>query len=114
MGKIIIILLMLILVNGCASFYDPYQTSFASDPYKEIREYNDSFFDVYHSDLRTWVGKDLADLDQVFTLRGDSSLDVYGTGTVVHEVINPVPELGVHARLIFYVKNNKIYNVVKE
>jgi hypothetical protein len=116
--RIFIILLILgLFLGGCATLYAPYPSSTVSDPYKEIREYNDSFFKVYHSDLRSWVGKTVGELDQAFTAKGSSSLDVYGNGTIIHEVINPGASYGlptVNARLIFYVKKNKIYNVVKE
>ena len=81
------------------------------------RSYNDSFFEVYSSDLRSWVGKTTEELDQVFAAKGRSSLDVYGNGTIIHEPINYGSLYGlpnVSVRLIFYVKNNKIYNIVKE
>lgn len=113
MGRIIVMAAILILTSGCGTLYQPYVSSY-EDPYKEIKEYNSSFFKVYHSDLRVWVGKNVEELGQAFTAGGSSRLDAYGNGTIIHEVINTVPQFAVHARLIFYVKNNKIYNVVKE
>lgn len=117
MQKLIFLFVISLYLTGCAPFigYSPsYTTSRQEDPYREINEYNNAFFKVYHSDLSVWIGRTLQDLKEAFPLGGSSGLDVYGNGTVIHEVINPVSSIGVNARLIFYFKKNKIHNVVKE
>ena len=114
MKKLLAMLVSILLVSGCA-YLNPQPTYTQEDIERETetRRYNDAFDNVYKSDLSIWVGKSPNDLPEAF--RGWASLksqDVYGNGYIVYKPFSYYYYS--HKELTFYIRNGKIYNVVKE
>jgi hypothetical protein len=113
MKKSIYLLIVLIFLNGSAVMANP-ETMPSDDIDKITNSHNEIFFRIYDSDLQIWIGKSLQELDEVFNkVSGSRSLDTYGNGSVVFKPIY-FSDYDSSKRLIFYLRNNKIYNVVKE
>ena len=132
MGKITILsaIVLLLLVSGCAYLreqagYGPYIPPEPSSAEIMLRRYNDVFFNgdsLYDSDLSVWVGKSIEEVKSAFTVEPGQygccgpnihSLDVYGNGYISYESAREVHPYR-SGRLTFYIKGNRIYNVVKE
>jgi len=113
-----------LLLSGCAMLEPHYDSSLREPSSAEIvlRKYNNAFFNIYDSDLRTWIGKKISEVESVFTVEPGqygccapsySSLDVDGNGYIAYKGSDQVYPYR-SGELIFYTKKYKIYNVVKE
>ena len=123
MKKLMVVSLIIVfLVSGCASV----QKSIGFGGYEKSEEdgardvYNDKFYEIYRSDisnLKVYIGKSRDELAEVFSIggksmAGDEILDVNGNGRTVYTPIFMFASSD--ERLIFYLKNYKVYNVIKQ
>ena len=125
--QLLAMLVSVLLVSGCAYMreqmgYGPYIPPEPLSSEIVLTKYNDAFFSIYDSNLRSWVGKSIEEVKSAFTVEpgrygccdpGIHSLDIDGNGYISWgsaDEIRPYRS----ARLIFYTKRNRIYNVVKE
>ena len=108
--------LLMFLISGCAS--SQYSVEESDAFWKRYSDYRDKFYKVYSQDvseLKTYIGKSRDELAEVFSfdgksMAGDETLDVYGNGITVYTSLSEYSD----ARLVFYLRNWKVYNVVKQ
>lgn len=127
MGKMTIlsVIVLLLLGGGCTTFgpyYDSYSPPQPSSAEIVLTKYNDAFFSFYNSDLRSWIGKNYAEVKSAFEVTPGEhgccapnihSLDVDNNGYISYESADEIRPYR-SGRLIFYIKRGKIYNIVKE
>ena len=114
---------MVMLVGGCATLgYNAYTPSEPSSAEINLTKYNDAFFSIYDSNLRSWIGKSIEEVKSAFIVEPGQygccspdihSLDIDGNGYISYESADSIDPYR-SARLTFYIKRNRIYNVVKE
>ena len=119
MKRIIALLIISVLTSGCADllfpFYNPYAKSTIKDPYQKLTECNKNFWKVYDSDLHLWIGKTTKELRDALPKGYDSTSDTDGNEIIEYCLYEFFPVLGCsNKKLFFYVKNNKIYRVVRQ
>jgi len=119
MKKYLVLVAMTLIFSGCVTTssnkFDP--EAVLDRVAKEKQECRDMFYRVYKSDLSQWVGKSIQEVEDKFMFEGyflgTRSLDIYGNGW--ESFAPPDNDLFYEsARLTFYFKGGKVYNVVKE
>jgi len=119
-------ILSIFLLTGCAALHDPIaklsggltNTEIAEDWSRgaPLRDWDSNFYNVYQTiDLKKCLGKTVAELIPIFaipelSIQGKEVLDVYGDGYVEYSHIRS--EWG-DRRIVFYIKNYKVYNAIK-
>jgi hypothetical protein len=127
MKRVIVMLALMLLVSGCAYMreqmgYGPYIPPEPSSFEIALDRYNEVWKNFYQSDLSIWVGKSIGEVRQAFLVEYEGekccgpdihSLDVYGNGYISYKK-QYLSNFYSSGRLTFYIKRNRIYNVVKE
>ncbi|MBU4311791.1 MAG: hypothetical protein KJ706_03630 [Candidatus Omnitrophica bacterium] len=105
-------ILSMFLLTGCVTSGSSYSYLNDPDTVAHLNWIGNRARLAKNADLKQCIGMTYEELIDFFAvpgmrLRGDEALDVYGTGTVGYGSYDG-PD-----RLVFYLKNNKVYNVVK-